>query len=47
MGKYTDDEFYIDENLYLFYPPIRTTRPSYTLLFKLIRLSGETKVSDK
>jgi hypothetical protein len=47
LGKYDDEEFYIDENLYIFFPPLRTMRPSYTLLFKLIRLSSEVKVSDK
>ncbi len=47
MGKYDDEEFYVDENLYIFFPPLRSMRPSYTLLFKLIWLSGEVKVSDK
>lgn len=47
LGKYDEDEFYVDEDLHIFFPPIRTMRPSYTLLFKLVRLSGEVKVSDK
>lgn len=47
LGKYDDDEFYVDESLYIFFPPLRRMRPSYTLLFKLVRLSGEIKVSDK
>jgi len=47
LGKYDDDEFYIDEDLPIFFPPMRSMRPSYTLLFKLIRLSSEVKVSDR
>ena len=23
LGKFDDDEFYIDENLYIFFPPLR------------------------
>jgi len=47
LGKYDDDEFYVDESLYIFFPPLRRMKPSFTLLFKLVRLSGEIKVSDK
>ena len=47
LGKYDDEEFYIDENLHLFFPPLKRMRPSYTLMFRVIRLSGEVKISDK
>lgn len=47
LGRYDDDEFYVDQTLNIFFPPLRRMRPSYALLFKIIRLSGEIKISDK
>lgn len=46
-GVYDDDEFFVDENCYLLYPPINRARPSMIIEFKLIKLSSETSLDDE
>ena len=46
-GSYQDEEFFLDENLYLLYPPMNRARPSNCIQFKLIKLSNETSLDDK
>lgn len=45
-GKFDDEEFYCDENLFLLYPPANRARPSNCIQFQVIRLSSETKLDD-
>ena len=47
LGGYNDEEFFVDENLFLLYPPMNRARPSNSILFKLIKLSNETSLDDK
>ena len=44
---YDDEEFYLDENLYLLYPPMNRARPSNCIQFRLIKLSNETELDDE
>lgn len=46
-GSFNDDEFYVDENLYLLYPPMNRARPSNCIQFKVVKLSNETSLDDK
>lgn len=46
-GGFNDEEFYVDENLFLLYPPMNRARPSNCIQFKLIKLSSETSLDDK
>lgn len=47
FGGFMDEEFYVDENLYLLYPPMNRSRPSNCIQFKVIKLSNETSLDDK
>lgn len=44
---YDDEEFYVDENLFLLYPPMNRARPSNCIQFRVIKLSNETTLDDK
>ena len=46
-GVYDDDEFFVDENCYILYPPMNRARPSNIIEFKLIKLSSETSLDDE
>lgn len=46
-GCYDDEEFFVDENCYLLYPPMNRARPSNIIQFKLIKLSNETSLDDE
>jgi len=46
-GCYDDEEFFVDENLYLLYPPMNRSRPSNIIEFKVIKLSNETSLDDE
>ena len=46
-GVYDDEEFFVDENCYLLYPPMNRARPSNIIEFKLIKLSSETSLDDE
>ena len=46
-GCYDDEEFFVDENCFLLYPPMNRARPSNVIEFKLIKLSSETSADDE
>lgn len=46
-GSFQDEEFFVDENLFLLYPPMNRARPSNCLQFRVIKLSNETSLDDK
>jgi hypothetical protein len=43
---FDDEEFYVDENLFLLYPPMNRARPSNCIQFRVIKLSNETELDD-
>jgi len=44
---FDDEEFYLDENLYLLYPPMNRARPSNCIQFRLVKLSDEKDIEDE
>jgi hypothetical protein len=46
-GSFQDEEFFVDENLFLLYPPMNRARPSNCIQFRVIKLSNETSLDDK
>jgi hypothetical protein len=46
-ASFDDEEFYVDENLFLLYPPMNRARPSNCIQFRVIKLSNETELDDK